>query len=184
MKFNAGQIETLVSSVKGRAKARNALAHKSKGSYLLFIDSDVELTDKVLTQYIKPAFESDSVVAYMGFNRKLCTRIFGIPRNLFYKIGGFDETFDLGEDIEIGFRLEKSGIPIKLVPKELVKHLRRKTSFSWSVSYLIRARLAIRYHAYHLLLPINRKNDAIGFPLLVAAFYRYFFRNARVGAKS
>ena len=184
VKCKAGQIETLVSSVRGRAKARNALARRSKGSYLLFIDSDVEISDEVLKQYIKPAFESNSVIAYSGENRKLCTRIFGIPRNLFYKIGGFDETFDLGEDLEIGFRLEKFGISPKLIPKEMIKHLKRETSFEWRVSYFIRARLAIRYRAYHLLLPIGRKNDMLGFPLLVAAFYRYFLKNARFGLKS
>ena len=182
--YAVGQIEILLSSVKGRAKARNALALRSQGSYLLFVDSDVELSREVVSHYIRPAYASNTVISYEGNNQKLCTRIFGIPRDLFFKIGGFDETFDLGEDLEIGYRLEKCGIKSEIIPKERVKHLKKETSFRWFVSYLIRARLSLRYHAYRLLLPVNRKNDVMGFPILVTAFYRYFFDNRRENVRS
>lgn len=183
MPYGVGQIETMVSSVKGRAKARNALAVRSHGSYLLYVDSDVELSKEVVQNYIKPAFAFNKAISYEGYNQKLCTRIFGIPRDLFFRIGGFDETFDLGEDLEIGYRLEKQGIEIEKIPNRCVAHLRRKTSFSWFVSYLVRARLALRYHAYSLLLPVNRKSDLLGLPILVAAFYRYILDSKRKNVK-
>jgi GT2 family glycosyltransferase len=64
-----------------------------------------------------------------------------IRRNVFLEIGGFDEAYRYPsvEDIDLGYRLKKSGYQIKLCPDVQVKHLKR-----WGVVSLLKAEIFYR----------------------------------------
>ncbi|MCD6507321.1 glycosyltransferase [Candidatus Poribacteria bacterium] len=49
-----------------------------------------------------------------------------IPRFVFQEVEGFDESFDLGEDTEIAYRIHRKGYEIKYVPDAIVAHWRRE----------------------------------------------------------
>ena len=50
-----------------------------------------------------------------------------VLREAIEKVGGFDECLALGEDIELGYRIEKAGYKIRFVPGAFVWH-KRKTN--------------------------------------------------------
>lgn len=56
-----------------------------------------------------------------------------IRRNIFETIGGFDEKYDHPsiEDIELGRRLHRAGVPVSLRPDIQVTHLKRWTFLGW-----------------------------------------------------
>jgi GT2 family glycosyltransferase len=64
-----------------------------------------------------------------------------IRRNVFLEIGGFDEAYRYPsvEDIDLGYRLKKSGYQIKLCPTVQVKHLKQ-----WGVVSLLKAEIFYR----------------------------------------
>ena len=60
--------------------------------------------------------------------RQMCVGLaggnFSIRREIFMRLGGFDETFDRGEDIELGIRLFRAGAVMIYDPEPLIVHLR------------------------------------------------------------
>ena len=138
----------------GPAKARNYGVKKTKGNYILFLDSDVELAKSTLRyafQFVKenqvkaftgiwhykqktnkffPNFKAMRDWVYWFIEREkyaryylFSTRIAGIEKKLFQKIGGFDETFPQPtvEDIELTYRIEKQA-KIRFSPELMVYH--------------------------------------------------------------
>jgi len=172
----------IVSSVKGISKARNDLAKRSKAEYLLYVDDGVDVSRDTFERYISPAIEDNAIVAYEGEGHpSICTRIFGIPRNVMFFIGGFDESFDIGEDLEIGYRLMAFGFPVRWIPTELVMHKNHYKRSRWKMTYKIIARLALRYKKPKILflLKQKRKSAPLGIVVTVFSFFFYLFRNKR-----
>jgi len=73
-----------------------------------------------------------------------------ISKNLFFKIGGFDETFEIAEDVDFGCRVIKAGFKINYIPLDLVIHRehprpndiwRRMVSYKYAVKLLLRYKL-------------------------------------------
>ena len=60
--------------------------------------------------------------------RQMCVGLaggnFSIRRELFLRVGGFDERFDRGEDIELGIRLFRAGAVMIYDPEPVIVHLR------------------------------------------------------------
>lgn len=138
----------------GPAKARNYGVKKAKGTYVLFLDSDVELAKSTLRyafQFAKekqvkaftgiwhfrqktnaffPNFKAMRDWVYWFIEREkyaryylFSTRIAGIEKKLFQKIGGFDESFPepTVEDIELTYRIEKH-TKIRFSPELMIYH--------------------------------------------------------------
>lgn len=138
----------------GPAKARNFGVKKSKGDYILFLDSDVELSKSTLryafefakekqvkaftgiwhyrqkTNKFFPNFKAMRDWVYWFIEREkyaryylFSTRIAGIEKKLFQKIGGFDEDFPQPtvEDIELTYRIEKEA-KIRFSPELMIYH--------------------------------------------------------------
>ncbi len=138
----------------GPSKARNYGVKKSEGEYLLFLDSDVELSKSTLRnafQFAKekqvkaftgvwhyrqktdkffPNFKAMRDWVYWFIEREkyaryylFSTRIAGIEKKLFLKIGGFAERFHQPtvEDIELTYRIEKHA-KIRFSPELMVYH--------------------------------------------------------------
>ena len=165
----------------GRSRARNSLSKIAESEYLLFIDDDIEFSKEIFEKYILPNVENNQIISYEG-NNVLCTRVLGIPKELFFLVDGFDTTFNVGEDIEFGYRLMTYGLKINKIPKKDIIHCGKNHSSSWISNYLVRVRLVLRYKKYEYFLPLgNYKEYPKGLVTMIFGFYRYFFDNKRKG---
>lgn len=115
---------------KGPSAARNGGARAAKGSVLAFTDADDEVSPQwlcgarsilseggfgsgplgSLSQVLSPA---TNPTRHMGFLPYAFGTNFFIKRELFFKIGGFREDFRVGEDVELSWRLQLNGYPLK-----------------------------------------------------------------------
>ena len=113
-----------------RSTQRNYGAKNANGKYFLFIDSDMELTPKVVGDCVKKIQSDEKIKALVipeksvgiGFwaDCKALERSFYVgvdwieaarfyKRNFFNKIGGYDESMISGEDWDITQKIEKLG---------------------------------------------------------------------------
>ena len=154
----------------GPARARNAGAKVATGDVLLFLDADVTIHPETLPQIANIFAERSDLAALIGsyddapgspnflsqyknlFHHythqtgatTACTfwgACGAIRRDVFVKIGGFDENYRYPsvEDIDLGYRLTKAGYRIELCKTVLVKHLK-----CWRPINLLRAEFFYR----------------------------------------
>lgn len=169
--------EIIRSYVKGLGKARNDLVIRSNNDYLLFVDCGIRFSKTTFETYIKPAIKERKILMYKGENNVLCTKIFGIPRKLFCELGGFDETFHIGEDLEFGLRIPADAEKIE-IPQSLIDHLEHEKRGKYLNDLCVRVRLALRYNRLDLL-KIQRKKDFLGIFLMPFLLAYYAFNNKR-----
>ncbi|HLH73096.1 MAG TPA: glycosyltransferase [Chloroflexota bacterium] len=134
----------------GVAAARNTGARAARGEILLFVDADCVPTLDWISQMLAP-FEDPIVVgvkgAYLTRQEDLLPRLVQIEyeekyrrlerfdsidfidgysaayrRSAFLAAGGFDATLAAAEDVELSFRLAKSGQRLVFAPKAHVFH--------------------------------------------------------------
>jgi GT2 family glycosyltransferase len=118
-------------------------------------------------------------------------------REAFVRVGGFDESFDYGSDIDFSWRLSDAGMRIRLVPEAVVRHdwgdmerqLRRGYRYGRARTRLYRKHahrllhalrhdpMVLVYPAFLLGLPLTARFRAYPLLLLVPAW-----RNRRDGA--
>jgi len=154
----------------GPARARNTGARTAKGDILFFVDADVTIPPDALNQ-IHCAFQGDAGLAavfgsyddapseanfFSQYKNLLhhyvhqtasgkASTFWGacgaIRREVFWAVGGFDETYRHPsiEDIELGYRVKKAGHRIRLLKTLQIKHLKR-----WELISLLRADLFYR----------------------------------------
>ncbi len=125
-----------------RNTQRNFGAEKSQGYFLLFIDSDMELTSKVISSCINMINKDKSIRAliipekskgntfwakckilekslYVGDATKEAARFYN--RTIYEKLGGYNQKLIVGEDYEMSDRVEKAGFRIGRI-KEFIIH--------------------------------------------------------------
>lgn len=153
------------SPASGPAKARNLGAKIATGDVLFFIDADVTVNANTIPQVDALFSQEPHLSAAIGSyddepgaanflsqyknlfhhythqtGSEKASTFWGacgaIRRDIFLKLGGFDESYRLPcvEDIELGYRLQTAGHQIKLCKTLQVKHLKR-----WEVISLLRA---------------------------------------------
>jgi glycosyltransferase involved in cell wall biosynthesis len=136
---------------------RNMGAARAKGEWLVFIDADSVVMPYFIdrmTHYIevmKPSvfttwaapdsdlspdaiftlFANVYIEAIMQFKRPLTPGPLSVIRSdIFQKIGGYDESHAFHEDVEIGLRIAKMGIPVSILREALyiwsMRRLRRE----------------------------------------------------------
>lgn len=141
------------------ARARNEGASRATGDVLLFVDADVEvLRDAV--ERVREAFEADEALAALfgsyddapaapgvasGFRNLLhhhvhqsapgrastfWTGLGAVRRDIFFEVGGFDESIEFMEDVDLGMRIAETGGRIVLDPAVQGTHLKRWTVWS------------------------------------------------------
>jgi len=168
---------------KGPATARNRGAKEAKGDILLFIDADVEISSETIAQVSLVFQENPNLAALIGSydetpdgqnflsqyknlfhhythqqGSEEASTFWGacgaIRREIFEKIGGFDESYRRPsvEDIELGYRLKNAGYQIRLCKHIQVKHLKR-----WEVISLLRAEFFYRALPWTALILSNRQ---------------------------
>ncbi|HEX3035058.1 MAG TPA: glycosyltransferase family 2 protein [Thermodesulfobacteriota bacterium] len=146
----------------GAAAARNYGAKKAKGDIFLFVDSDVVVRRDTVAQVAHDFMKNPDIAAVFGsyddspadsgfisqFRNLLhhyihqvslkeamtfWTGCGAIKREVFYQVREFDESWYAMEDVEIGFRMWKSGYRIVLDKELQVKHLKH-----WGLYSLVR----------------------------------------------
>ena len=137
----------------GPAYARNAGVNAARGSHLAFCDADdlvsagwVEAMGSALRQHelvtgpleldrLNPSWVSSSrgrsyaseIHLWQGIVPCVWSCNFGIRRRHFEESGGFDESFRVGEDIELSMRLWQMQVRVAFVPQAVV-HYRLRDS--------------------------------------------------------
>ena len=134
----------------GPSVARNAGAKEAKGDILLFFDSDVTLKPDTLSAFMVhfkngemavtgeydiepiengffPKFKALLAESWIPRDQHVSIfllRAAGIRKDLFVKLGGFDESIKKAsvEDYEFGDKLAMAGVKISYDPKILVRH--------------------------------------------------------------
>jgi GT2 family glycosyltransferase len=133
------------------ARARNLGARLASGEYLLFLDADCiaapDLVERVLachrqghavvggSMIVEPdnywvlcdnllSFASSLSRSPAGARDYLPSFGFGIARDLFRQVGGFDESFTgaAGEDVDLCLRLREAGYALYFEPRARVTH--------------------------------------------------------------
>lgn len=161
---------------RGSAAARNAGAGAASGDVLVFLDADVCVHRETLAS-IETAFETDpglgalmgaydDAPAAPGFysqyrNLQHCyvhrsgagravtfwTGCGAIRTSLFFEHGGFDESPNMVDDIELGGCLACTGVRIELRPELQVKHLK-----GWTLWSTVRTDIGLRGIPWMLLI--------------------------------
>ncbi|MGC8972390.1 MAG: glycosyltransferase family 2 protein [bacterium] len=134
-----------LSERKGPAFCRNLGVKESKGELIIFIDSDIFVLPDFISSHVKahknhsekiiavgPVIaisEIDSKLSYKGSILDFSNAYFAsgnasISKDIFMKIGGFDEVFNVygWEDIDFGLKLKASGIKSIKVPEAIGYH--------------------------------------------------------------
>lgn len=150
-----------------RSAQRNFGAKMATGSILFFVDADMEIEDEVLSQAIS-VLEADQKIAaiivpevsvgknywshvralerscYLNESEIEAARIF--RKEIFLKVGGFDENLIAAEDWDLSQRIKKLGtigrIKNMIVHHEgnlsLRKHLQKKFYYARNIKYYAR----------------------------------------------
>jgi GT2 family glycosyltransferase len=190
---------------QGPAANRNSGGRNASGQWLLFVDDDCIPAPGWITAYAAATncfpdytvFEGCTIGGPNAQTRSdhecprnsqgglLWSCNFGIRRELFLDIGGFDEKFPVPymEDTDLQFRLKDRGYISKFVPDATVQHpWRPRKDIYFSIAY---ARSLCYYVAKH---PETRQMfaDAWGMKrmikIVIFEFPRNFFRFRDLGA--
>ncbi len=128
-----------------RSRARNIGADKSKGMFILSIDSDMELSKTVVEECIKKSKDFHSIIipeisfgsgfwakckaversCYIGDDIIEAARFF--DKEVFWEIGGYDEQMVNGEDWNLSHKVKNAGYKISRIGS-LIKHYEGRLS--------------------------------------------------------
>jgi len=152
--------DQLLVSGPERSSQRNFGVKKSHGEYLLFLDADMELSLRVINRCVEINKKFDIAGVYIpeiikgknywskvrNFERHFYTgtvidAVRFVPKRVFEKIGGFDETLYAGEDWDFDRRIRKIGktanVNVPLYHDEndfsLIKYLKKKSYYSLGI---------------------------------------------------
>lgn len=143
------------------SQARNLGAKAAKGDFLVFIDDDCIPQKDWLKENIK-ALKNSSIGAVGGkvvggsnkyFARALdfsnftfvqntkqkemplCAASFGMRKDIFKNIGGFNEEMLIGEDTDLSMRLKSKGFKTIYNPNIKVLHMHKRENFKDLIKY-------------------------------------------------
>lgn len=125
----------------GRSAARNVGANNTKGDFILFLDSDMELTSGVVEECInkvKKGYDAIIIpeisvgegfwakckalekVCYVGDELIEASRFF--TREVFETVAGYDSELEAGEDWDLNTRVRKAGYVIGRISSYIKHH--------------------------------------------------------------
>ena len=154
-----------------RSLARNFGAKQAKGKFLLFIDSDMELTSNVIGECTRLSTRRDieAVIipeesvgkSFLARCKKLekvmrWREAYGeaprfLKKEVFESIGGYDENLVIGEDFELTQRLRNAGFMIGRC-EAIIKHHEENLSMK---------KLTAKLYYYGKTLPIYLKKEPL-----------------------
>ncbi|MCX6732974.1 MAG: glycosyltransferase family A protein [Candidatus Roizmanbacteria bacterium] len=177
-----------------RSAQRNLGAKKSKGNYLLFVDSDMALTEKVVEECMKKILSKKYICAlvipeksigigywaqckalersyYVGINWIEAARLFN--RDIFFQLNGYDEKNTGTEDYDLPQRL------IKLKGKDSVNRIEEYIVHNEGKLSLTKALSKKLYYGKGLDRYINTNTIAFKRQSNIFARYILFFSNPK-----
>lgn len=119
--FNDSRIRYVYQHNQGVCVARNTGADEAIGKYLIFLDSDDTVTENWLADFHETIIgkqakvvlckrvingQTTNGIGYQGF----LAGTFAIDRLLFFELGKYDENLKFGENTELKWRIDESGI--------------------------------------------------------------------------
>ncbi|MEM1510240.1 MAG: glycosyltransferase family A protein [Thermofilaceae archaeon] len=150
----------------GRAKAKNLGLKEARGKYVMFIDSDMELSPRVVEECVTLA-ESDHQVAGVIIPEKSVGRSYWVlvrdfersfyhhtpiesprffVRDLAIRAGGYDEDLVFFEEATLPLKLEELGFNVRARIKSVILH--HEESFSLSKWILKKYHYGMTYQKY------------------------------------
>lgn len=150
------------SDEKGASHARNIGAARAEGDFLAFCDADDRVHPGWLDALVRAAGEFDAVTGPYettsinsadvaswrpirppnqreetpGFLPAALGGNLAMWRNVFERVGGFDETLPVGEDVDIAWRIQLAGFTLGHVPDAVVAYrLRDSYKALWRQSF-------------------------------------------------
>jgi glycosyltransferase involved in cell wall biosynthesis len=199
----------LISAKVERSAARNIGAKVAEGDYILFLDSDMILSPRVIEECVKKMENDKSLVGLyipekiIGDNFWAKIRNFersfynGTPidairflrKDVFFKVGGFDEELYAGEDWDLDRRVQQMGkvgiISSPLYHDESIlnikEYLRKKGYYTrgfiryvqkWGKNDpIIQKQLGIKYRLFDVFMENGKWKKIIRNPLLALGMY-------------
>lgn len=166
---------------QGAAHARNRGADAAQGDILLFVDADVKIYPDSLDKVVTTFEQNPELSALFGSydDQPESSNLFSQYKNLFHhyihqtsredastfwsgcgavkkevflKIGKFNENCRMMEDIELGYKLKTKNHRIRLIKELLVKHLKH-----YSFSNLLKSDLFDRAVPWTILMLSNKQ---------------------------
>ncbi len=140
---------------KGRAKQQNTGALLASRSFLWFLHADSQLDDQAIPQlliftqrlqpvcgYFQLAFADDGplLTRLNAWAANLRSQWFKLPfgdqgfilsKRLFSSMGGFDESLNIGEDLDFIVRLQARSIPLQPLDARITTSARRYQRYGW-----------------------------------------------------
>jgi GT2 family glycosyltransferase len=121
---------------------RNVGVREARGDIIVFTDAGCRLSDKWLARMVEPLRGNESAVAGISLDlggqgryeifspasrddeylRESPTLNFAFRRAAYDAVGGFDENFSYGSDVDFSWRLNDVGHRIRRVPDAIVMH--------------------------------------------------------------
>lgn len=172
-----------------RSAAKNFGVAKAKGIFVMFVDSDMELTRRVIEECVSQCLARDldaidvSEISIAQSFWAECRQIektlyvedpnaFLMPRffrkEVFDSVGGLDENLVFGEDFDLGRRVEEAGYSVGKC-KSVIKHHEGKLTLK---------RIVLKAYQYGKTLPsFVKKNPSL---YMKAYCPTRFFKNYRV----
>ncbi len=163
-----------------RSAQRNYGAKKSRGEYILFLDADMQLTKKVISECVKKAEENPKIGGIIIPEQSIANSFWEkvkayersfynlsgdesvdaarfIRRKAFEKVGGYDESITGPEDWDLPENVKKKGYEIIRV-KPLIYHYERvKNLFSLVRKKYYYGLRSSKYLEKHGISPISSK---------------------------
>ena len=153
----SGRVRVVHEARRGAAAARNAGLAAAEGTLVAFTDADCEVDSHWLGQLTGPLVDGEATVAggrILAFadantvarfgerihdHRRaieyfrppyLITMNMAVTMEAMRGVGGFDERFLRGEDVDVSWRLLQAGVRLEYVDEAIVHHRNRDTLFS------------------------------------------------------
>lgn len=150
---------------KGRASQMNFGASKANGDVLLFLHADVQLPEDFYHQIKEKiskgfkvgffAYKFDKSTALLNFNSKFTTKdgLFAgggdqcqfFVKEIFEKLGGYNEEFCIMEDFEMIDRVRKQKISFSIIQSRATVSARKYDNNSWLKVNLINGYVFLMY---------------------------------------
>jgi glycosyltransferase involved in cell wall biosynthesis len=154
-------------SKRGRAEAKNLGAYHSSGKYLLFLDSDMELTERVILDCVELIDRNSKiggiVIPEHSIGNNILAKIrdyersfyFGsiiesarfFPTKLFKMVNGFEENLIFFEEATLPFKISKIGYNVfSRVNSWIIHHEEDFSLFKWLKKKYNYGKTSIIYH--------------------------------------